>query len=238
MSIIKTILIFSDLEGTILREEDGQYDETEMQKFLAQIDKMQQLTGAQVKIHLVSPVFKDVMKIFMDKMDYSIFKYNIKNNPLRRILPLEGGAAYPETQFIEQSGSSTYLKDVRIAELRKPRDSSDYDLATYGKENYVMSWYELYEKREDRDLLLAIYMGNGRNDFKAIDYLKSKRQGLIICPANSRRQIKVKAFNVGNERDLPGLTEGLSKINEKIFLRTQNKADQKGRQFNEENEER
>lgn len=40
MPVIKTILIFSDLEGTILREEDGQYDENEMQEFIAQVDKM------------------------------------------------------------------------------------------------------------------------------------------------------------------------------------------------------
>lgn len=234
MPVIKTILIFSDLEGTILREEDGQYDENEMQEFIAQVDKMQQIAEAQVKIHLVSPVFKDVMKDVMDRIDDSIGRYNSKNQPVRKVLTLEGGAAYPETQMLETSGSNTYLKDVRIAELRRPRDTSDYDLATYGKMNYVRSWYESYENREDRDLLLAIYMGNGRNDFKAIDYLTSKRQGIVICPANSRRQIKARAFNASEERDLPGLTDGLSKINERILARTKNKVNEKLKDESEE----
>ncbi len=41
----KIILLFLDLEGTILREEDGLYDDEEMYHFLEQIDKLQKNTN-------------------------------------------------------------------------------------------------------------------------------------------------------------------------------------------------
>lgn len=229
MRVTKTILIFSDLEGTILKEENGQYDEEEMQQFLAQIDKMQQMTDAEVRIHLVSPVYKEQMKKVMDDIDKSILRYNVKNRPKEKIEYLEGAAAYPETDMLETEYSNTYLKDTRIAELKKPISMSqfEFDLATHGKLNYVRSWYDDYNERENKDLLLAIYMGNGRNDIEAMRFLSSKKQGVIICPSNSRRQIKASAFNVGTKEDLPGLTEGIAKINDRISIRSK-KSEEKG----------
>ena len=75
----KTILLFSDLEGTILREGDSKIDLEAMYNFLSQIDKMQKLTGAKVNIHLVSPVFREQMEDVMYRMDKSIAIYNIEH---------------------------------------------------------------------------------------------------------------------------------------------------------------
>ena len=39
----KIILLYSDLEGTILRESDRKYDDTDMYKFLGELSKLQEL---------------------------------------------------------------------------------------------------------------------------------------------------------------------------------------------------
>lgn len=59
----KVILLFSDLEGTILNEKEGRYAEEDMYGFLEQIERMQSITGAEVHIHLVSPVFEKQMGV-------------------------------------------------------------------------------------------------------------------------------------------------------------------------------
>jgi len=61
----KKILMFFDLEGTILRESDGQYDNEAMYNFLAQISRLQELTDAEVNLHLVSPVYQKQMEEIM-----------------------------------------------------------------------------------------------------------------------------------------------------------------------------
>ena len=62
----KVILLFSDLEGTILRESDGNFDPETMYGFLSQLHKLQLLTGADVHMHLVSPVFQKQMQEVTD----------------------------------------------------------------------------------------------------------------------------------------------------------------------------
>ena len=37
----KIIILYSDLEGTLLRESDGKYDDADMYDFLTQLDKLQ-----------------------------------------------------------------------------------------------------------------------------------------------------------------------------------------------------
>ena len=73
----KKILLFSDLEGTILKEEYGDYNKEDMYEFLAQIDRLQQLTGASVNIHLVSPIYRKQMENIIEQIDRDIMRYNM-----------------------------------------------------------------------------------------------------------------------------------------------------------------
>lgn len=214
MKKTKSILMFSDLEGTILREEDGQYDEVAMSKFLAQIDRLQKLTQAEVRMHLVSPVYREQMEEIMDDIDTSIAKYNIAHRDAKRIYPIESGAAYPETEMI----SDDFIND-RIIALKKPVDERDFDTARYGKAHYARLWCETYKESETKELVMAIYCGNGRNDLSAMDYINSQKQGFVVCPQNSRTEAKLKAFHVSEETDLCGITEGIAKINDEIEKR-------------------
>ena len=52
----KIILLYSDLEGTILRESDSEYDDTDMYNFLKQLSRLQELMDAKVRMHIVSPI--------------------------------------------------------------------------------------------------------------------------------------------------------------------------------------
>lgn len=56
------ILYFTDLEGTMLREKDGQYDREELYKLFGQLSDLQNSLQADVKINIVSPIFMEQMK--------------------------------------------------------------------------------------------------------------------------------------------------------------------------------
>lgn len=211
----KIVLLFSDLEGTILREEDGEYNDEEMYHFLEQIDKLQKNTNAQVKIHLVSPVYKNAMEMIMNKIDTNIQSYNHIHSGNLRIREIEGAACYPEEGI-----QSEEFEGDRIVPLKRPIDMNNFDTARYGKAHYVRNWYEAYEEDMYTDIVMCIYCGNGRNDLAAIDYVNSRKNGFAICPKNSRKEAKKKAFHVSEKTDLQGITEGICAINERIEKRS------------------
>lgn len=210
----KIVLLFLDLEGTILREEDGLYDDEEMYYFLEQIDKLQKNTNAQVKIHLVSPVYKDVMEKIMYKIDMNIHSYNRIHRGNAYIKEIEGAACYPEEEM-----QSEEFEGDRIVPLKRPINSQDFDTARYGKAHYVRNWYEAYDENVYTDIGMCIYCGNGRNDIAAIDYVNSRKNGFAVCPNNSRTDAKKRAFFVSEKTDLLGITEGIGAINERIEKR-------------------
>lgn len=212
----KVILLFSDLEGTILREADGKYDDEAMYNFLSQIDRLQQLTNASVNIHLVSPVYKEMMEMIMDGIDKNIGSYNVIHRNNRRIPFIEGGTSTPETEMM----SGEFLGD-RILPLKKPIDARQFDSSRYGKANYVRTWCGVYDDSESKDLIMRIYCGNGQNDLSAMDYVKSQRGGFVVCPDNSRKLAKQKANYVSSKTDLQGITEGIANINREIEKRVQ-----------------
>lgn len=207
----KIILLFLDLEGTILREVDGEYDDQEMYYFLEQIDRLQRDTDAQVRMHLVSPVYKDVMEMIIDKIDRNIHSYNRIHRGKADLKEIEGGACYPD----EHMHSEEFQGD-RIVWLKKPTNMNDFDTARYGKARYVKNWYEAYEETKYIETIMCIYCGNGRNDLAAIDYVNNQKNGFAVCPNNSRREAKKRAFFVSEKEDLPGITEGIGAINERI----------------------
>lgn len=210
----KIILLFSDLEGTILRELDGQYSDEDMNAFLSQIDELQKLTEAEVHLHLVSPVYIKQMEQIMRKIDGNIAKYNLTNKVKKYIPPIESAAAYPETEMLAED----FLGD-RIVALKKPINEMDFDTAQHGKQHYVRLWCETYNESQRKELLMAIYCGNGRNDLTAMNYVNKQKQGFVVCPQNSRREAKAKAFHVSEKTDLLGITEGIEKINREIEKR-------------------
>ena len=208
----KTILLFSDLEGTILREEDSKINPEAMYNFLSQIDKMQKLTGASVNIHLVSPVYREQMEDVMDKIDKSIANYNIEHRK-SNILRVQAGAAYPDSMIGDE-----FLGD-RIVPLKRPINSRDFDTARYGKSYYVRTWCDMYKDNEYKNLIMAIYCGNGRNDLDAMKYIRNRKDGFVVCPQNSRQQAKAIANFVSKKTDLFGISEGIGNINKEIEKR-------------------
>lgn len=207
----KKILLFSDLEGTILREEDGKYDDEAMYNFLAQIDGLQQITDAEVNLHLVSPIYQKQMEEIIDKIDRNIVRYNILHRDHRRIPMIECGTFTPDRRII----GGEYLRD-KVIPLKIPVDSKDFDTSTYGKANYVRMWCNLH--KEKGDFFMVIYSGNGRNDLAAMDYVK-QNNGFVVCPKNSRTLAKQKADFVSEKNDLPGITEGIANLNREIEKR-------------------
>lgn len=207
----KKILLFSDLEGTILRESDGKYDDEAMYNFLTQIDRLQQITGAEVNLHLVSPIYQKQMEEIIDKIDRNIIRYNMLHRDHHRIPEIECGTFTPDKRIASQE----YLRSKTIP-LKVPVDAKEFDTSTYGKANYVRSWCNMHKEQED--FFMAIYCGNGRNDLAAMDCVKQNK-GFVVCPKNSRTLAKQKADFVSEKTDLPGITEGMANLNREIEKR-------------------
>lgn len=207
----KIILLFSDLEGTILRESDGQYDDADMYEFLKQIDELQTITGASVKLHLVSPVSQKIMQQILDKIDRNINSYNKINRSHKDIAEIECAGAYTDDKMI----SEEFLGD-RIIPLKKPVSIQLFDTARYGKADYVNNWIETYNDSHSKELAMCIYCGNGRNDISAMSMVNATK-GYVVCPKNSRTKAKEIAFHVSNMTDLRGITDGIESINNELL---------------------
>ena len=205
----KKIVLFSDLEGTILNETDGKYDKEAMFNFLTQIDRLQQLTNVRVYIHLVSPIYRREMEKIINEIDKDIVRYNRLHKEHADIPMIECGTFTPEKGVSEPE----FTGDT-VMPLKMPPDSKQFDTSRYGKAHHVKIWCEMYAEK----LLMAIYCGNGQNDLSAIKYIKDKK-GFIVCPRNSRTEAKKKADFVSERTDLIGITDGIAKINEKIAQR-------------------
>lgn len=222
----KTILLYSDLEGTLLREKDGKYDEEELNEFLSQIDKLQQKTDAMVKIHLVSPIDETFMNDILFDLDKIVSNYNrtSKDPNHTYVSRVDSAAAYPMEDFIRLNPDrSLYMKriDSRIMQLAKPMRNGEDEAnpAGYGKKNYVKQMTEYLQKKDNEEVLMSIYCGNGRNDLAAMDYINSQKNGIVICPKNSRREVKEKALFVSDQEDLKGIIDGIKCINKQIEKR-------------------
>lgn len=202
---MNNILFFTDLEGTILREKDGEYNDNEMFAFLEQLLQLEENTGAKVHIHIVSPVDIEMMKEIIAKIDKNIGRFNsLKKVHLK---PIEGAVASFGKEFIEKE--HTY---DRIIPFSEPIDTRNPDMGKYGKVEYVGMWMEAY------DNVLGIYAGNGRNDIWAMQNIK-KQKGFVICPKNSRTEVKKIADFVSDGTDIRGITDCLDRLNKEIIKR-------------------
>ena len=76
----------------------------------------------------------------------------------------------------------------------------------------------LYCKHPD----FCIYAGNGRNDFKAIDYIRKNSKGYSICPENSRRTVKSIVNFTSTNPDIEGVIDGLNNLNNLLIQKNRN----------------
>lgn len=229
----KIILVFSDLEGTIIGESNGVYDEERMKLFLEELVNLQVVTGAEVKLHLVSPVYRRDMERILKQLDRSILRFNAKQHSKSKtdtnllLSTVQGAAAYPEETVNDffVSAFERHSSDHRIADLKMPIGKRDLALGASGKEDYVRDWCESARRRGN--LLFSIYMGNGNNDLAAIRYLRSKPDTLVISPANSILEVKNNSYFSSDKEELEGITEGIVAIREEIEKRIASKKQEK-----------
>lgn len=206
----KVILMFCDLEGTLLNEKNGTLDARKLFRFFDQINKIQQTTKSTVYMHLLSPIPLDIMEKVLDKLDTYIAKYNREKRTLIR--DIQGAtASYPAGISQEEN---TY---DRIAPFPERATKDAYDIAAQGKLEYVEKWI-----RGINNLDFCIYAGNGRNDFKAIDYIRKNSKGYSICPENSRRTVKSIVNFTSTNPDIEGVIDGLNNLNNLLIQKNRN----------------
>lgn len=194
------IVIFTDLEGTILREIDGKYDETVMFQFLRQINRLEKLEDATAQIHILSPMMVDQMKYILDELDEAFAKYNKTSG-----------------NYVSYIKSAIAIQDNYTGWRNIPNRMllvNYKNLNQYGEEK--LSYVESYMKaHKDDDIKKMIYMGNGANDVMAMQKIKSNN-GIVICPYNSTDEVKKIATYKSNEEDLRGLVDGFSKLCQEV----------------------
>lgn len=194
------IVIFTDLEGTILREIDGKYDETEMFQFLRQINRLEKLEDATAQIHILSPMTVDQMKYILDELDEAFAKYNKTSGNY---------VSYIKSAIAIQDNYTDWRNIPNRMLLVKYKN-----LNQYGEEK--LSYVESYMKaHKGDDIKKMIYMGNGANDVMAMQKIKSNN-GIVICPYNSTDEVKKIATYKSNEEDLRGLVDGFSKLCQEV----------------------
>lgn len=213
MNKSKNILLFSDLEGTLLGDSDLKYDDEAMYNFLLQIANLEKLTGAKVHIHLVSPVYAEDMKEVMNRINISIRNFNMLHPELDSLSSIECGGAYPNDNTV----GGDFL-DKNIIALKKSL-AGTLDNGRYGKSHYVRSWHDIYSESETKDLIMEIYCGNGSNDLAAMEFISSQKNGFSICPQNAAECAKKAAFYVSQYSSLAGITDGLKMINTELGKR-------------------
>lgn len=205
----KEIMIFFDLEGTLIEEELGEVNVEKINGVLDSISKLEEVTGSKVNLHVVSPVSIKDMKQIVDKLDRLIMRYNRANN--KDLKEFQGAVAYPDTEYVDNN----YLYDVIIPmEISPVADIGEKD--RNGKFYYVRNWVEALEDR----IAFSIYAGNGYNDTKAMQYVKSQK-GFVICPENSHSTVKDLADYVSEKHAADGVKEGFDFINQQIEKRKQ-----------------
>ena len=199
------ILYFTDLEGTMLREKDGQYDREELYKLFGQLSDLQNSLQADVKINIVSPIFMEQMKKLVSHFNLEIARYN-RSNPSSRLDEINAAmASLDSNQYFDPNYTYDVIEPFpRIAE----------DGGERGKMQHVSNWMDIFPNAK-----LYIYAGNGRNDILAMRKVLSSPRGAVICPTNSRTQVKEIATFVSDKEEMEGIIEGLSRLNERVRTR-------------------
>ena len=179
----KTI-IFSDLEGTMLRESDHSYSDEDMFNFLQCLDCFCKTTNSIPEIHLVSPIEGKSMDKYLTKIDKNIrsFKKITQSN-----------ISYIHRAYCSQDRDFSARISSNIIATKPPTERNFQSW----KSVYVQEVCRRNTQRFPDDMLYFIYFGNGRNDFKAME-INKQYHGKNICPQNSRTAVKALSDFVGN----------------------------------------
>lgn len=206
----EVIMLFLDLEGTIIEEEAGNINVERINTVLDSINKLEEVTQRKVNIHIVSPVSIESMGRIINDIDRMIVKYNI--NKGTRLEEIHSAVAYPEKKYMQEDD----LYD-KIFPMKMRVD----DFGKSGKANYVRLWIESAEQKENSNnpILFSIYGGNGLNDVSAMEYIKRRKNGFIICPNNSHDDVKKVADYISEENEAIGIADGIDYISKQIEKR-------------------
>lgn len=203
----KLIMLFLDLEGTIMEEENGEMSEEKLTELFEALKRLETNTNSTVNIHIVSPIFMAQMEKVLDKLDTFIVRFNIKNNV--RLKGIQGAVAYPDQRYY----INKHICDDRIFPMEISRKDEHID--TFGKLEYVRKWINSMAHK----INFSIYGGNGLNDTSAMSYIKNEKKGFIICPENSHPKVKKIADYVSENSESEGIRDGINFINEQIEKR-------------------
>lgn len=210
----KKILFFSDLEGTILRDSDGRFDDQDFLNLVQELSQMGLLTDSTIDLRLVSPIGFKKMDSVVGKMESLIIKYFVSKHQ------------NPNVQLVEAASSPFDIEndftDIRrISKKVVPLPQVLYGRNTAGmsKKKYVSYVYDSFG--ENNEILLSVYAGNDINDIEAIRYIKGQDNGFAICPKNGITQVQELSDFVSSKDDILGIIDGVSQINEKIKRRVE-----------------
>lgn len=193
------ILYFTDLEGTMLREKDGKYDPEKLQQLFEQLSNLQTKLDAKVKINIVSPIFMEHMKKLVNQFNIEIAKFN-RGHRTSELDPINSAmASLDSNQYFSQD----YTYDVI-----EPFPDIEKDGGERGKRQHVSNWISAFPNAK-----LYIYAGNGRNDILAMRKVLEQKNGYVICPKNSRTQVKQMASIVSEKEDIDGIISNLKMLN-------------------------
>lgn len=188
----KTIF-FMDLEGTLVEDGTFHLDEMDFIEFLIQFSKIEEMTNSKISLNLVSPVNMQDMIQVKDRMNFNIEKFNRQHH--KNLQEVESAACYVE------NGES--YKDARIVPLSSKGERASKYL-------FVKPWYELL--KEKYDIINCFYIGDGVNDYDAMQFVKDLPNGKVICPENANEKVKSVADYVGKGQRLKGVIQAMEQM--------------------------
>lgn len=219
----KSIVFFSDLEGTLL-DENGNFDDENFYNFLVELSKLGETLKADVKLAIVSPMGPVYMTKILKQMDSRIrILHRNQTNPQYSVDVTSAAA-----DFNDLSADSTEKIDRRI-DILTIANRRTGSLGNEAKSNYVNSYIETKENPkydDEKDVVLYIYAGNGDNDLSAMKTINNLKNGITICPANTTQITKIIARMHSGYDSVKGIGDCIRQIREKIEERKEASTDE------------
>lgn len=207
----KEIIFFSDLEGTLLKD-DGEFDEEQFYKFGQELNKLAETSKANIDIVIISPMGPGYMTKILEQMDKSLLLIERREGNGNYAVKIVAAAA----DFNDSSLDFNFKTkiDRRIDELVGVRTYRT-TLGSDSKANYVSGYVKTKEehlKDEPNKKIFYIYAGNGENDIAAMNFINNLSNGLTITPANTVEKVE-KIANIKSKLEgTLGITDCLKQI--------------------------
>ncbi len=198
-----TIILYSDLEGTLLNEDTRDFDSEHIWSFLKELQNIQENTEKSISINIVSPTYPSSMENYIKKLDNYISEFNRKNTSSRRLDYVNAGISYYSDEFDKQS------RDRRVIPLFEYNRFSKSNQTLNMKKNFIVENIIRFNNLKD---IQYMYLGNGTNDLEAMKFINSQG-GITCCPNNSKTTVKQIATYQGTSTDIKGIAEALKSYN-------------------------